>query len=204
MDGMVGVSSPSLTSLAPEPASQQFHGAGNFGRTIDSVSGSGKVTHVPPTTQPRVQPAKGKTMNANETETKSPLQHVEDNMARRIRFALEGWEEQAAKAREAVAQNSNSDWALMEDLAKAYGYAPVAHAITRHLEYVENGHATWLDGMTKLRDSFLGDLVRSRVSNSTSAAANLISQYKLQATQAAFELVDGWVTVLKAAQPVPA
>jgi hypothetical protein len=132
------------------------------------------------------------------------LQHVEENMARRIQFHLDGWEEQAREAREAVAENKNSDWALMEDLAKAYGNAPMVFSLTRHKEYVEAGRGTWLETMIRLQDDLLRQLLMARISNSTSGASNLISEYKLQAIQQTYELVAGWVTVLKAAQPVQA
>lgn len=129
------------------------------------------------------------------------LQHVEENMARRIQFHLDGWNEKTEKARQAVVENKNSDWALMEDLAQSYGRQEMIFSLTRHKEFVEAGRGTWLDTMTKLRESLLQQLMSIRISNSTSASANLISQYKLEALQQTLELVSGWVTVLEAAQP---
>lgn len=138
-------------------------------------------------------------MNAQTSETKTyeeKKQAVVDAIMDQIQFHIETRTRQAEKAREAVAKNANSDWALMDDLAEAYGWAPVIDRLQNLLRNIEAGRFDLQGCLTRLTEILLQELLMTRTSNSSSMASNLISVKRLEATQKMYELATGWLVPL--------
>lgn len=115
-----------------------------------------------------------------------------------IKFQMDGVARKAKKAREAAAVQESSSWNVLDDLAESFGWSEISWKLESVLDNVDAGRFTLLEGLTKYRQSVLEDLLRARVSNSTSSAANLISQHKLEAQQKMYQLLDGWMIPLGA------
>lgn len=142
-------------------------------------------------------------MNAQASETKTyeeKKQAVVDATMDQIRFHLETKARQGEKAREAVAKNANSDWALMDDLAEAYGWAPVNDRLEALLRNIEAGRFDLQGCLTRLNEILLSELLMARTSNSSSMASNLIAVKRLEATQKMYELATGWLIPLNTFQ----
>lgn len=125
---------------------------------------------------------------------------TESDVLDRIKFQLETWTRQNAKARQNVAENVGGDWGQMEELAKAFGRERSMGELINLLDRMEEQPArfTLVDLLERMNRRATEELMRVRLFNSTSLASNMIGMEKMYSLQSLAELSAGWLLVAKA------
>lgn len=114
----------------------------------------------------------------------------------RMDYTSRYWQGLRETAKQKVAEDANSDWALMTDLAAAYGRDGEHRRLNQYLLAIRDGRLTIADALTNWSDSIMQDLLMIRIMNSSSPASNLINEQKLSSLQESYKLVTGWTAAL--------
>jgi hypothetical protein len=119
-------------------------------------------------------------MNAQEQEQMvAAREAVEKDIKDRLEWEIGNAERKESAAKERIKNDANSDWALMSDLAEAYG----ARAANRYrkwlLEQQQLKVPSW-KSIDDLMDRVLDDVLIYRGHNSSNGASNLIKEEEHQ------------------------
>jgi hypothetical protein len=110
---------------------------------------------------------------AVKTQEQVVLEAVEQDIKDRLEWEIGNAERREAAAKDRVAKDANSDWALMSDLAEAYGARPA----TRYRKWLLEQQAQRVPSWKSIEDlsaRVLDDVLMYRGANSSNGASNLI------------------------------
>jgi hypothetical protein len=116
---------------------------------------------------------------AVKTQMQVAQEAVEQDIKDRLTWEIENAERREKVAKERVAKDANSDWALMTDLAEAYGARPATRYRKWLLEQQAQKVPSW-KSIEDLMERVLDDVLMYRGQNSSNGASNLIKEEEHQ------------------------
>jgi hypothetical protein len=119
-------------------------------------------------------------------------------LAQTIRKELDDMTAKVAESKQAVAEDRNSDWALMDDLASAYAQAPVIFIFSKLFGQFEDGAVSISDFLLELNSYATDQLINGiRFSVSSSMGSNMIDVARQVEWKKLIEKTRMWIMFIK-------